>query len=243
MPSAETLKVGLSPRVRGNPRLGLCGQPAVGSIPACAGEPGADRPKRMATGVYPRVCGGTAASQWRQTRASGLSPRVRGNRLLLLVELVEQRSIPACAGEPVDILLRPYIFEVYPRVCGGTGCALPMPGWTTRSIPACAGEPNAKRFAATDGGVYPRVCGGTPRTHGASETGSGLSPRVRGNHGKGGGDRSPSRSIPACAGEPPHLRLPRPARPVYPRVCGGTVSGRARSSRRGGLSPRVRGNP
>ena len=52
-------KVGLSPRVRGNPD-GIGGSPgAVGSIPACAGEP--IKPRRCATNitVYPRVCGGT----------------------------------------------------------------------------------------------------------------------------------------------------------------------------------------
>ena len=31
---------------------------------------------------------------------AGLSPRVRGNRLVLLVLLLLVRSIPACAGEP-----------------------------------------------------------------------------------------------------------------------------------------------
>ena len=32
----------------------------------------------------------------------------------------------------------------------------------------------------------------------------------------------PSRSIPACAGEPTHLIPPSAAEAVYPRVCGGT---------------------
>ena len=51
---------GLSPRVRGNPRgLGAAG-PALGSIPASAGEPCMWRRIGRPSGVYPRECGGTA---------------------------------------------------------------------------------------------------------------------------------------------------------------------------------------
>ena len=51
------------------------------SIPACAGEP----PNAPATieskGVYPRVCGGTHPICGLLIFWSGLSPRVRGNRI------------------------------------------------------------------------------------------------------------------------------------------------------------------
>ena len=53
------LNKGLSPRVRGNPRSGVSGYIRAGSIPACAGEPTALTFTFTATGVYPRVCGGT----------------------------------------------------------------------------------------------------------------------------------------------------------------------------------------
>ena len=50
---------GLSPRVRGNP-LGTIGAGSYRrSIPACAGEPGADFAPACPAWVYPRVCGGT----------------------------------------------------------------------------------------------------------------------------------------------------------------------------------------
>ena len=95
-----------------------------GSIPACAGEPdGPDsntsRPTvypRVCGGtggappllssplslawVYPRVCGGTANPTLNRTAAMGLSPRVRGNPLVLSRVLGVGGSIPACAGEP-----------------------------------------------------------------------------------------------------------------------------------------------
>ena len=70
----------------------------------------------------------------------------------------------------------------------------------------------------------------------------GLSPRVRGNRGRG--RRRPRRegSIPACAGEPssPFLRIS--CRGVYPRVCGGTYTEGGKVIYAWGLSPRVRGN-
>ena len=45
---------------------------------------------------------------------------------------------------------------VYPRVCGGTLSVL-------RSIPACAGEPRLLTARGPMLRVYPRVCGGTDR--------------------------------------------------------------------------------
>ena len=53
-------EMGLSPRVRGNPRSGRDWNGEIGSIPACAGEPGTLWRKRSGHWVYPRVCGGTA---------------------------------------------------------------------------------------------------------------------------------------------------------------------------------------
>ena len=93
---------GLSPRVRGNllqlPRRGV----GVGSIPACAGEPGNLRDSIRVLRVYPRVCGGTDPPAMDWTRAAGLSPRVRGNPPYPRSKASSRRSIPACAGEPVD---------------------------------------------------------------------------------------------------------------------------------------------
>ena len=152
---------GLSPRVRGNRGRRRGRGLASGSIPACAGEP-ATRPFRAGRpGVYPRVCGGTRRRLPQSPRWRGLSPRVRGNHPRECARYPVQRSIPACAGEP----LRPRDWRlcgrVYPRVCGGTTAAstpviraqglsprvrgnhhlILRPAWRVRSIPACAGEP------------------------------------------------------------------------------------------------------
>ena len=112
-----------------------------------------------------------------------------------------------------------------------------------RSIPACAGEPLAPSCRTARGKVYPRVCGGTAPNRNWHPQETGLSPRVRGNRTARTPPRPPTRSIPACAGEPlPVSGLARCAG-VYPRVCGGTRRRLAARPRRRGLSPRVRGNP
>ena len=111
---------GLSPRVRGNPRIFSAALRFWRSIPACAGEP---RPTWWAARpikVYPRVCGGTDAKMRRESAFKGLSPRVRGNRPAHRLWRAPQRSIPACAGEPQNSPFRGGRSAVYPRVCGGT---------------------------------------------------------------------------------------------------------------------------
>ena len=131
---------GLSPRVRGNPRITKVLTGHGRSIPVCAGEPSAPPTATSAPSVYPRVCGepctgpartspstvyprvcrGTGGRGGGYTEGWGLSPRVRGNPGKLRDHHVPGRSIPACAGEPVRCAHCNHWFEVYPRVCGGT---------------------------------------------------------------------------------------------------------------------------
>ena len=208
------------------------------------------------------MCGGTDLSLTLQIAATGLSPRVRGNRDEQSRTSFNQRSIPACAGEPSGRLPAFRCRPVYPRVCGGTGPARsPCPwagGLSPRvrgnraggqgfdvnggSIPACAGEPWSTYTMPGSRRVYPRVCGGTYPSWSCATARVGLSPRVRGNPERGHRHGQEKRSIPACAGEPSTAIGPPSSCGVYPRVCGGTgiranINGVAR-----GLSPRVRGN-
>ena len=112
--------LGLSPRVRGNPRTRTrCGGDRW-SIPACAGEPRAKRTSYLSIRVYPRVCGGTDCRERSAASVVGLSPRVRGNRVVPAAVFPLHRSIPACAGEPEFLVPWPSSATVYPRVCGGT---------------------------------------------------------------------------------------------------------------------------
>ena len=214
--------LGLSPRVRGNLRRRTKRTPDAGSIPACAGEPACCRAAGSAGWVYPRVCGGTAASFLRFPVATGLSPRVRGNLHSGPPCPCPCGSIPACAGEPRGAQRDGGQQRVYPRVCGGTvarrGATGRLQGLSPRvrgnpagktrrtacdrSIPACAGEPVSTLATFIFGAVYPRVCGGTRCWRGNHFYLQGLSPRVRGNPGASMPYSRTVRSIPACAGEP-----------------------------------------
>ena len=114
---------GLSPRVRGNHRPERSITKSHGSIPACAGEPQERLGVHHQVQVYPRVCGGTSAAGRADASQCGLSPRVRGNLMPARLGSDPQRSIPACAGEPVLRFGQARISRVYPRVCGGTSFA------------------------------------------------------------------------------------------------------------------------
>ena len=75
----HTQKKGLSPRVRGNRTFSAGRNLFCRSIPACTGEPSWPILLIAATGVYPRVYGGTTAEPVLYNGKPGLSPRVRGN--------------------------------------------------------------------------------------------------------------------------------------------------------------------
>ncbi len=88
----------LSPRVRGNPgRLAPSGRP-TGSIPARTGEPQRRATLLTTLWVYPRAYGGTIA-WWISRRApNGLSPRVRGNPLGDVENIIEEAVYPRAYG-------------------------------------------------------------------------------------------------------------------------------------------------
>ena len=195
------------------------------------------------------MCGGTERLFGIGNIAEGLSPRVRGNRVVPIPRPLHRRSIPACAGEPLSLSSKGCTDGVYPRVCGGTGGyrnprsasnglsprvrgnhdLTDLTQIMKRSIPACAGEPLAAGRAALGVKVYPRVCGGTTLAMPALSTSTGLSPRVRGNLVIRVVGPLDLRSIPACAGEPSVLPPASQSTTVYPRVCGGTFPRRVGS--------------
>ena len=192
---------GLSPRMRGNPLEIEVLFPAFGSIPAHAGEPFRFRSTWKDCAVYPRACGGTSRHDVHGEEKAGLSPRMRGNPLSLVRADLDHGSIPAHAGEPrfEGEQIRP--LGVYPRACGGTYSSGGRRGWTRGlsprmrgnhtfdgeraptfgSIPAHAGEPSPLDPSPPKPRVYPRACGGTLNSPRCTLSGTGLSPRMRGN--------------------------------------------------------------
>ena len=188
------------------------------------------------------MCGGTVRVGLVHRHAGGLSPRVRGNRRNYTPNILNIRSIPACAGEPPPCGTPAGNTRVYPRVCGGTTQGTARRRGRQGLSPRVRGNRDNDAQRRMDWAVYPRVCGGTLLRPSDLSPGGGLSPRVRGNPVLKGGQPFGDGSIPACAGEPSRRIWMWTTCRVYPRVCGGTHYRRHRSGQRQGLSPRVRGN-
>ena len=87
------------------------------------------------------MCGGTQAKINGGATMTGLSPRVRGNPQLDLALLPLDRSIPACAGEPILDSAPPRTGTVYPRVCGGTKVAFSVRSAGMGLSPRVRGNP------------------------------------------------------------------------------------------------------
>ena len=111
---------GLSPRVRGNPVRHYCPGLGQGPIPACAGQPNLNWHCCTRCRAYPRVCGATYIETISTFCLAGLSPRVRGNPLLLSSLQALAGPIPACAGQPGNVGSAADAGWAYPRVCGAT---------------------------------------------------------------------------------------------------------------------------
>ena len=127
MPSSIALRMGLSPRMRGNRHFRVPRPRASRSIPAHAGEPQTHSHGARGIPVYPRACGGTTSGGALPKREHGLSPRMRGNHRNVDAPVVDVGSIPAHAGEPLSL-------TVYGGRCGAIGCE-PMPATGLRPPP------------------------------------------------------------------------------------------------------------
>ena len=216
---------GTSPRVRGKPCPVLSAVEHQRYIPACAGEARTALVPTMASGVHPRVCGGSLGGRRRfgvagEPRA-GTSPRVRGKLDAFIAAPADLGYIPACAGEASRSDRRHPHLQVHPRVCGGSQlpfdldrakkgtsprvrgklCGSPVNLLKMGYIPACAGE--AGLGLATGGllQVHPRVCGGSHGLGRDREMAQGTSPRVRGKLRRTRARWKRTGYIPACAGE------------------------------------------
>ena len=218
----DLVEGGLSPRLRGNRGYPCCPAGRCGSIPAPAGEPLPSKTLALPCTVYPRACGGTERRRYLRRYSLGLSPRLRGNPGMWILDIEAEQGLS-------------------PRLRGNRG---PVPGdrGRCRSIPAPAGEPSRDGLKKTPGWVYPRACGGTRHGGRCPFPHLGLSPRLRGNRTGWITELGNKRSIPAPAGEPARIGYLDSRQEVYPRACGGTVYQETSTSVASGLSPRLRGN-
>ena len=152
---------GLSPHVRGNPRIAPRRPWQSRSIPACTGKPSGRRLGRHRSEVYPRMYGETPASMTSSMPCSGLSPHVRGNPAVMVMALRNSRSIPACTGKPGWAPAGTGPGWVYPRMYGETGPHPFVQPLYLGLSPHVRGNPVANLRAVFSGGSIP-ACTGKP---------------------------------------------------------------------------------
>ncbi len=110
----------VDPRVRGGDSSRHGGSMrGMRSIPACAGETAWDRDRRLPRKVDPRVRGGDLVRGDQRFPLSGRSPRARGRPVDSHCAGTSPRSIPACAGETLRVMIFYFNSGVDPRVRGG----------------------------------------------------------------------------------------------------------------------------
>ena len=117
---AGNVQPGLSPRIRGNLQPNIKVHVFSGSIPAHTGKPLAGEGGFARQRVYPRAYGETGLGTTAPMCASGLSPRIRGNRAPKPIFLACLRSIPAHTGKPRLHRIEHARNGVYPRAYGET---------------------------------------------------------------------------------------------------------------------------
>ena len=150
---------GSSPRVRGTAGDGYTVTFRDRFIPACAGNSPKAISESDTHSVHPRVCGEQATSRSTILCTPGSSPRVRGTVRNPLMDTVELRFIPACAGNRQLQLVNPATPAVHPRVCGEQS---PFGGPikpATGSSPHVRGTVSSSTGAGMVLPVHPRVCG------------------------------------------------------------------------------------
>ena len=175
---------GSSPRVRGTGRWDGASRSSIRFIPACAGNRRLSRAESHRKPVHPRVCGEQPLAVLIDISNRGSSPRVRGTDEAVAFPHVEERFIPACAGNRDWGTLREKPHAVHPRVCGEQAAVSQLIQKIRGSSPRVRGTA-APLFARMHGnaadGSSPRVRGTgwlmrvTPAVYAR-----GSSPRVRG---------------------------------------------------------------
>ena len=234
-----------------------------GSSPRVRGKPSMVCPFGVGVGAHPRACGENRAHTNRTPRSPGSSPRVRG-------KLVEDGGgqgvvglIPARAGKTNPRGGGPPATGAHPRACGeNASLSNTSPsargssprvrgkrGWPRtrgrrgRLIPARAGKTATAIPAGAAARAHPRACGENGTSTNPWGRTPGSSPRVRGKHRDGRGQRPAFGLIPARAGKTRETLALLVVRWAHPRACGENWAPCVRVSIDWGSSPRVRGKP
>ena len=252
---------GSSPRMRGTLIVFAARIRRSRFIPAYAGNTLICRKYSVPNTVHPRVCGEHICSFIRHTCSDGSSPRMRGTPAAFSDRRVNERFIPAYAGNTPRQLPDSEQYSVHPRVCGehlpspfqllcppgssprmrGTRTPLIQSDWKGRFIPAYAGNTPSQGTGTITVPVHPRVCGEHSPFQADRVSVAGSSPRMRGTRQGGNEILERGRFIPAYAGNTSFSRFRAEFPAVHPRVCGEHAAIWHPNDWDDGSSPRMRG--
>ena len=235
-----TERFGSSPRVRGTPwpRLRSPAWPRI--IPARAGNASVAETVTTAGPDHPRACGERSPPLSCVHARNGSSPRVRGTQLEQLGIVLDDRIIPARAGNAAEEIAEDVEHADHPRACGerrrlaeklraefgssprvrGTPVPFVVRHAWRRIIPARAGNATypASRYAVRPD--HPRACGERAAHDIRSGLSTGSSPRVRGTRAPAAHLHTGRRIIPARAGNAEASDPQSGQNPDHPRACG-----------------------
>ena len=209
-------------------------------IPACAGRASSRCRTTSSARAHPRMRGEGVQHLLEEADRQGSSPHARGGQQAHLRGIRRLRLIPACAGRaphpavpawqsaahprmrgegrfPVRLLMSP--MGSSPHARGGLLQSL-LRDLHGRLIPACAGRALVICDVVIFQPAHPRMRGEGTGSPYMGSPGGGSSPHARGGRGRGGGDGSDGRLIPACAGRATTARLTAARPGAHPRMRG-----------------------
>ncbi len=256
-----TLRHGSSPHARGTHRSPEPSITVARFIPACAGNARSRGRPGVSDPVHPRMRGERRRVSSPCCAPAGSSPHARGTPHTLVAHLVEQRFIPACAGNAPCGARARHETAVHPRMRGERSCwgfrrstrsgssphargtleiSLEMTA-RERFIPACAG--NALRLISIlrARSVHPRMRGERGCMPRSTICAAGSSPHARGTRSPNNKIARERRFIPACAGNALCRRRCRGGCPVHPRMRGERSDPSRAIQEKSGSSPHARG--
>ncbi len=169
------------------------------------------------------------------------SPHVRGTPVWASLCTTSTRSIPACAGNTLELFQIRVLNAVHPRMCGehvyddaycwgGDG---PSPHVRGTRLVSCQPRPLRP--------VHPRMCGEHFSANFSRDSVRGPSPHVRGTPRPFSAHAFDDRSIPACAGNTETIKIQDVHVTVHPRMCGEHRPAASNACSIFGPSPHVRG--
>ena len=238
---AAAIRDGSSPHTRGTPLGSHCWRSNPRFIPAYAGNAKSLAPHSSPHSVHPRIRGERGAGLSGRGGRCGSSPHTRGTQDGRLSSLMENRFIPAYAGNARCLCSQRTPAPVHPRIRGERRVRRPAADLCGGSSPHTRGTPRPRTRCTMAFRFIPAYAGNA-QMPGPISRPHAVHPRIR-------GERSPPRtaSMPHF-GSSPHTRgtLPFPhchffISSVHPRIRGERWRSQMLSGKVIGSSPHTRG--